>query len=78
MKLYSPNNKLLSEFKIKRKKPKKKKSPLLHRFGGVIEAEVRAQVLPGGCAPQLVPAYEDGMARLRGTVALVLQKHFSA
>lgn len=49
-----------------------------HRFGGVIEAEVRAQVLPGGCAPQLVPAYEDGMARLRGTVALVLQKHFSA
>jgi predicted NBD/HSP70 family sugar kinase len=49
-----------------------------HRFGSVIEAEVRAQVLPGGCAPQLVPAYEDGMARLRGTVALVLQKHFSA
>jgi hypothetical protein len=25
-----------------------------------------------------VPAYEDGMARLRGTVALVLQKHFGA
>jgi predicted NBD/HSP70 family sugar kinase len=49
-----------------------------HRFGSVIEAEVQAQVLPGGCAPQLVPAYEDGMARLRGTVALVLQKHFSA
>jgi predicted NBD/HSP70 family sugar kinase len=49
-----------------------------HRFGSVIEAEVQAQVLPGGCAPRLVPAYEDGMARLRGTVALVLQKHFSA
>jgi predicted NBD/HSP70 family sugar kinase len=49
-----------------------------HRFGSVMEAEVQAQVLPGGCAPQLVPAYEDGMARLRGTVALVLQKHFSA
>jgi hypothetical protein len=26
--------------------------------------------------PHLVPAYEDGMARLRGTVALVLQKDF--
>jgi predicted NBD/HSP70 family sugar kinase len=49
-----------------------------HRFGSVIEAEVQAQVLPGGVAPRLVPAYEDGMARLRGTVALVLQKHFSA
>jgi predicted NBD/HSP70 family sugar kinase len=49
-----------------------------HRFGAVIEAEVQDQVLPGGCAPRLVPAYEDGMARLRGTIALVLQKHFSA
>ncbi len=48
-----------------------------HRFGGVIEAAVQAQVLPGGRAPQVIPAYEDGMARLRGTVALVLQKHFS-
>ncbi|HTS29165.1 MAG TPA: ROK family transcriptional regulator [Bryobacteraceae bacterium] len=47
------------------------------RFGGVIEAAVQAQVLPGGRAPQIIPAYEDGMARLRGTVALVLQKHFS-
>jgi predicted NBD/HSP70 family sugar kinase len=46
------------------------------RFGPVIEAEVRAQVLPGGCAPQVIPAPEDGMARLRGTVALVLQKDF--
>jgi predicted NBD/HSP70 family sugar kinase len=47
------------------------------RFGHVIEAEIQAQVLPGGMAPRLVPAFEDGMARLRGTVALVLQKHFS-
>ena len=48
-----------------------------NRFGPVIEAEVEAQVLPGGCPPKLIPAHEDGMARLRGTVALVLQKHFS-
>ncbi len=47
-----------------------------HRFGPVIEAEVQDQVLPGGCAPRLIPAHEDGMARLRGTVALLLQKHF--
>ena len=47
-----------------------------HRFGPVIEAEVQAQVLPGGCAPRLIPVHEDGMARLRGTVALVLQKDF--
>src|SRR5690349_6699668 len=45
-----------------------------HRFGPIIEAEVNDQVLPGGCVPLLVPAHEDGMARLRGTVALVLQK----
>ncbi len=48
-----------------------------HRFGSVIEAEVQAQVLPGGHVPVVVPAYDDGMARLRGTVALVLQKHFT-
>lgn len=47
-----------------------------HRFGPIIEAEVQAQVLPGGTAPRVIPAYEDGMARLRGTVALVLQKDF--
>ena len=45
-------------------------------FGPILEAEVQAQVLPGGCAPQVVPAHEDGMARLRGTIALILQKHF--
>lgn len=49
-----------------------------HRFGPVIEAEVQAQVLPGCSPPQLIPAHEDGMARLRGTVALVLQKHFGS
>ncbi len=49
-----------------------------HRFGPVIEAEVQAQSLPGGSAPQLIPAHEDGMARLRGTVALILQKDFGA
>jgi hypothetical protein len=47
-------------------------------FGPVIEAEAQDQTLPGACAPRVVPAHEDGMARLRGTVALVLQKHFSA
>jgi predicted NBD/HSP70 family sugar kinase len=46
------------------------------RFGPVIQAEVQAQTLPGGCAPRVVAAHEDGMARLRGTVALVLQKDF--
>lgn len=49
-----------------------------HRFGPVIEAEVQTQILPGGSPPVLIPAHEDGMARLRGTVALVLQKHFRA
>ena len=46
------------------------------RFAPVIQAEVLDQVLPGGVVPLLIPAHEDGMARLRGTVALVLQKHF--
>ena len=45
-----------------------------YRFGPVIQAEV--QRLSGGGAPRLIPVLEDGMARLRGTVALVLQKHF--
>ncbi len=49
-----------------------------HRFGPVIEAEVKAQMLPGGNAPRVVPAHEDGMARLRGTVALILQKDLGA
>jgi predicted NBD/HSP70 family sugar kinase/DNA-binding XRE family transcriptional regulator len=49
-----------------------------HRFGPVIEAEMRAQALPGSGAPSLMPAGQDGMARLRGTIALVLQKDFAA
>lgn len=49
-----------------------------HRFGPVIEREVQAQVLPGGTVPRLAPVHEGGMARLRGTVALVLQKHFAS
>ncbi len=49
-----------------------------NRFGPIIEQEVAAQVLPGGVAPRLIPAYEHGAARLRGTVGLVLQKHFGA
>jgi predicted NBD/HSP70 family sugar kinase len=49
-----------------------------HRFGPVIEAEVQAQVLRGGCPPQLTPIYEGGMARLRGAIALVLERHFGA
>ncbi len=48
------------------------------RFGPVIEREVASQVLSGGTVPRLVPVHEGGMARLRGTVALVLQKHFLA
>jgi predicted NBD/HSP70 family sugar kinase len=48
------------------------------RFGPIIEAEVLAQVLPGGVAPPVIPVHEGGLARLRGTVALVLQKHFGA
>jgi predicted NBD/HSP70 family sugar kinase len=46
------------------------------RFGPIIEAQVTAQVLPGGRVPYIQPAHEDGMGRLRGTVALVLQKDF--
>lgn len=48
------------------------------RFGPVIESEVEAQVLPGGRAPRIIPTHEDGMARLRGTIAVVLQKDFGA
>jgi len=44
------------------------------RFGPAIEAEL-ATGLPGGHPPHVRPA-EGSLARLRGTVALVLQKHF--
>ena len=44
------------------------------RVGPALEAEVRAAVLVGN-APK-IRAAEGNMARLRGTVALVLQRHF--
>lgn len=47
-------------------------------FGPVIDAELHAGTLPGGCAPPVIPAHDDGMDRLRGTVALVLQNDFGA
>lgn len=47
------------------------------RFGAVIQSEVDAQTLRGGVPPRVAPVHESGMARLRGTVALVLQKHFA-
>jgi len=44
------------------------------RFGPIIEGEVKTGILFGNL-PRIRPA-EGSMARLRGTVALVLQKHF--
>ncbi len=47
-------------------------------MGPIIEAEVAAAVVAGR-APRVRPAEADPrLARLRGTVALVLQKHFGA
>lgn len=45
------------------------------RFGPIIEAAVSAQSICGR-PPRIVPAKEGGLARLRGTVALILQKDF--
>ncbi len=42
----------------------------------ILEAEIRKQSLPGGRIPPVLAADEDGAARLRGAVALVLQRHF--
>lgn len=47
------------------------------RFAPVIDRELSAYPLPGP-APRVLPAHDGEMARLRGTVALVLQKHFAA
>lgn len=47
------------------------------RFGPIIEVEVCEQTLSGARPAQVLAAHEGGMARLRGTVALVLQKHFA-
>lgn len=45
------------------------------RFAPVIEAAV-AKATVAGKPPRVRPAADPGVARLRGTVALVLQKHF--
>jgi predicted NBD/HSP70 family sugar kinase len=50
---------------------------LWSRIGPVIETEVAAATLSGK-PPRVRPAADPRMARLRGTVALVLQKHFGA
>jgi predicted NBD/HSP70 family sugar kinase len=47
------------------------------RFEPVLLKEVAAYPLPGG-VPCIIPAHDGETARLRGTVALVLQKHFAA
>jgi predicted NBD/HSP70 family sugar kinase len=46
------------------------------RVAPILEAQVRKQSLPGGRTPHVMAADEDGAARLRGAVALVLQRHF--
>jgi len=48
-----------------------------NRLGPAIEKEVTAYPLPGRM-PRIQPAHDGETARLRGTVALVLQKHFAA
>jgi predicted NBD/HSP70 family sugar kinase len=50
---------------------------LWSRIGPIIEAEVSSAVLAGR-PPRVRPAIDPRMARLRGTVAMVLQKHFGA
>jgi predicted NBD/HSP70 family sugar kinase len=48
-----------------------------NRLGPVIKNEVTAFPLPCD-VPRIQPAHDGETARLRGTVALVLQKHFAA
>jgi predicted NBD/HSP70 family sugar kinase len=50
---------------------------LWSRMGPIIESEVASALLVGK-PPRVRPAGDSRMARLRGTVALVLQKHFGA
>jgi predicted NBD/HSP70 family sugar kinase len=47
------------------------------RMGPIIEAEVASAMLVGK-PPRIRPASDPRMARLRGTVAMILQKHFGA
>jgi predicted NBD/HSP70 family sugar kinase len=44
-----------------------------HRFGPVIEKEVKQHML-GGTLPQILPTHEGEIARLRGAAALVFQR----
>jgi len=48
-----------------------------NRLGPAIKMEVSSAPLPGAM-PRIQPAHDGETARLRGTVALVLQKHFAA
>jgi predicted NBD/HSP70 family sugar kinase len=48
-----------------------------NQLGPVIRKEVTSHPLPG-TVPRIQPAHDGETARLRGTVALVLQKHFAA
>ncbi len=48
-----------------------------NRFRHTLEQELSAFPPPGG-VPRIRPAHDGETARLRGTVALVLQKHFAA
>lgn len=50
---------------------------LWNQLGPIIKSEVEAGMLVGA-PPRVRPAADPRMARLRGTVALVLQKHFGA
>jgi predicted NBD/HSP70 family sugar kinase len=50
---------------------------LWSRLGPIIESEVASALLIGK-PPRIRPAADPRMARLRGTVALVLQRHFGA
>jgi predicted NBD/HSP70 family sugar kinase len=47
-----------------------------NHFGPILEEQLRAGSIVGGSVPSLLPVHEGGLARLRGTLALVLQKHF--
>jgi predicted NBD/HSP70 family sugar kinase len=47
-----------------------------NRVGPLIESEVQSHLLPGATSPNVLPANEAGLARLRGTIALVLQSEF--
>jgi predicted NBD/HSP70 family sugar kinase len=45
-------------------------------FGPILEEQLQAGSIVAGSVPQLLPVHEGGLARLRGTLALVLQRQF--